>query len=362
MSIPKFLGKPERFGARSERRNAPWRGLALVVPCLFLAPNLTFAGGDPPMSYLSGDGPVAVVPLMWGLLGISIAVVVIIAALVFTGTLKRRSGAEFKPGSQVPVEYAGHGLRWIFIGVGVSTVVLFAALIWTLEVLADINAPSTAPTVTLRITGYQWWWKVEYLNKAAPYRTIITANEIHIPSGEPIRIELLGGDVIHSFWVPKLAGKTDTIPGQRNVMWLEAKKPGRYRGQCTEYCGHQHAHMALFVIAEPRKQFDAWYDAQLKPASTPSSPQAIDGERTLVYKCGVCHMVRGTAAGGTVAPDLTHLMSRSTIAAGTLPNTIAGLSGWIANPQAVKPGNHMPVLFLSGPELQNLRTYLITLK
>ena len=145
-------------------------------------------------------------------------------------------------------------------------------------------------------------------------------------------------------------------------MWLEATKPGRYRGQCTEYCGHQHAHMAVFAIAQPPDQFKAWYQAQLRPAPAPNSGKAIAGERLFVYRCGSCHTVRGTGAGGTVAPDLTHLMSRRTIAAGTLPNTIGSLSGWIANPQAIKPGNRMPVLYLSGPDLETLRSFLITLK
>lgn len=301
------------------------------------------------------------VPLTWGLLGISIAVVVIISILVFVGTLRRRDHAEARIGAQLPVAYEGNGLRWIYIGVGISSAALFAALIWTLVTLAAINGPPGPPKVQLRITGYQWWWKVEYLSND-PSRTLITANEIHIPVGEPVRIELLAGDVIHSFWIPKLAGKTDTIPGQRNVMWLEADKPGRYRGQCTEYCGHQHAHMAMFVIAESRSAFEHWWNDQLKPAPAPVSEKTRSGEKLFEYRCGVCHMVRGTQSGGAVAPDLTHLISRHTIAAGTLPTTIAALSGWIANPQAIKPGNHMPVLYLSGPELDNLRSFLVTLK
>ena len=280
---------------------------------------------------------------------------------MFVGTLRRRDHAEARIGAQLPVAYEGNGLRWIYIGVGISSAALFAALIWTLVTLAAINGPPGPPKVQLRITGYQWWWKVEYLSND-PSRTLITANEIHIPVGEPVRIELLAGDVIHSFWIPKLAGKTDTIPGQRNVMWLEADKPGRYRGQCTEYCGHQHAHMAMFVIAESRSAFEHWWNDQLKPAPAPVSEKTRSGEKLFEYRCGVCHMVRGTQSGGAVAPDLTHLISRHTIAAGTLPTTIAALSGWIANPQAIKPGNHMPVLYLSGPELDNLRSFLVTLK
>jgi cytochrome c oxidase subunit 2 len=158
-----------------------------------------------------------------------------------------------------------------------------------------------------------------------------------------------------------LTGKTDTIPGQVNETWLEAEKPGRYRGQCTEFCGWQHAHMALFVVAEPRAEFDKWYLDQLQPAAAPKG-EAVRGENRFVFRCGACHTVRGTEAGGTVAPDLTHLMSRATIAAGTLPNTVAYLSGWIANPQTIKPGNHMPDLYLSGPELQDIRSFLLTLK
>jgi cytochrome c oxidase subunit 2 len=217
--------------------------------------------------------------------------------------------------------------------------------------------------VTIEVTGQQWWWKARYLNESDPSAVLTTANEIHIPTGEPVRVKLIGADVIHSFWVPQLTGKTDAIPGQTNEMWLEAEKPGRYRGQCTEYCGWQHAHMAVFVIAEPRADFEKWLTAQLQPApSPPGGSEAARGEQLFVDHCGVCHKVLGTEAGGTVGPDLTHVMSRATIAAGTLPNTIGNLSGWIANPQTIKPGALMPNLYLSGPELQGIRSFLLTLK
>jgi cytochrome c oxidase subunit 2 len=228
-------------------------------------------------------------------------------------------------------------------------------------VLAAVNGPPRPAKVTIEVTGQQWWWKARYLSDDAS-QVFTTANEIHIPAGEPVRIKLIGGDVIHSFWVPPLSGKTDTIPGQVNETWLEAAKPGRYRGQCTEFCGWQHAHMALYVIAEPRPDFDNWRNAQLQPAAAPTTPEVTRGEHLFVFHCGACHMVRGTQAGGSVAPDLTHLMSRGTIAAGTLPNTIGDLSGWIANPQGIKPGARMPDLFLSGPELQDIRSFLLTLK
>ncbi|HEX7969078.1 MAG TPA: c-type cytochrome, partial [Stellaceae bacterium] len=182
----------------------------------------------------------------------------------------------------------------------------------------------------------------------------------------PVRIELRTDDVIHSFWIPALAGKTDTIAGQRNVTWLQADKPGIYRGQCTEYCGQQHAHMGLLAVADPPDAFAAWWGHQLEGPVMPRSEAQLSeirqGEAAFMRHCAVCHAVRGTPAGGRVGPDLSHLMERQTVAAGTLPNTIGYLSGWISNPQHIKPGNYMPTLTLSGPELNDIRTFLAALK
>ncbi|QAY96389.1 cytochrome c oxidase subunit II [Methylovirgula ligni] len=316
-----------------------------------------------PLSYLSGFGAKAypVTALTWGLLIISILVVVIVTALVFFGVLVRRAPRDATVRA-VAVQRSGEGLGWLGFGVGVSTIVLVISAIWTMEVLAKINAPpSGAMPLAIEITGQQWWWKARYLN-GDPSKILTTADEFHIPVGRPVRIQLIGADVIHSFWVPALTGKTETIPGQTNVTWLEADKPGRYRGQCTEYCGQQHAHMAFFVIAEPPSDFQRWLDAQLKPAATPSSPVLVNDQNIFVQRCGECHTVRGSMAGGSVAPDLTHLMSRETLAADTLPNTPGALAGWIADPQAQKPGTNMPDLYLSGPELTAVTTYLRTLQ
>jgi cytochrome c oxidase subunit 2 len=235
------------------------------------------------------------------------------------------------------------------------------ALVWTVSVLAAVSSPAGKPTVVIEITAAQWWWKARYLDPA-PSRSFTTANEIHIPVGQPVRIRLRSADVIHSFWVPALGGKTDTIPGQTNLTWLQANAPGTYRGQCTEFCGWQHAHMGLLVVAESPAEFRLWKDAQIRPAPPPASPQIASGRDTFEYRCGACHTVRGSKAGGSVAPDLTHLMSRTTLAAATLPHTIGSLSGWIANPQAIKPGARMPAMEVSGPELERIRTYLQTLK
>ncbi|HEY1300770.1 MAG TPA: cytochrome c oxidase subunit II, partial [Stellaceae bacterium] len=284
-----------------------------------------------PMSYLSGFGAKAypVVALTWGLIIVSAIVLLICTVLVVVGAWRRRvSPAADTPTiavALVPVRRGPSGQGWLSLAVGISFVVLLGSLVWTVVVLAAVTGPPREPKVTIEVTGQQWWWKARYINKDNPSATLTTANEIHIPTGEPVRIKLIGGDVIHSFWVPPLSGKTDTIPGQVNETWLEAENPGRYRGQCTEFCGWQHAHMALFVVAEPRPQFERWLEAQLRPAPTPKG-EAVRGEHRFVFRCGACHTVRGTEAGGTVAPDLTHLMSRATIAAGTLPNTVAYLS------------------------------------
>lgn len=314
-----------------------------------------------PLSYLHGFGIKAypVTALTWGLLIISIVVCVVITLLVLAAIFRRRHAASV-PAAAIPPERGAGGISWIVIGVGISTVALLGSLVWTVVVLAAINGPPTKPGLTLEVTGQQWWWKARYLSDDASH-TLTTANEFHIPIGVPVRVKLIGGDVIHSFWVPALSGKTDTIPGQTNITWIEADKPGRYEGQCTEYCGVEHGRMQFFVVAETPAEFHSWLDAQLKPAAAPVTPALARGEKEFVFRCGACHTIRGTKAGGAVAPDLTHLMSRKTIASGSLPNNVATLSGWIANPQALKPGTLMPTLYLSGPELTDIRSYLATL-
>jgi cytochrome c oxidase subunit 2 len=317
---------------------------------------------DKPLSYLHGFGAKAmpIVALTWGLIAISVVVVVIITALVVIGVSRRRVRNPNGLISAVPVTRSGSAIGWLYWGVGVSTLALFGSLIWTVVVLADVNGPATEPALTIEIAGHQWWWSARYLGDD-PSRVLTTANEIHVPVGRPVRVKLIGADVIHSFWVPALTGKTDTIPGQTNMTWIEADRPGRYMGQCTEYCGQQHAHMAFIVVAEPESDFDNWQRAQLLPAKAPEMPDTIRGEKSFEFHCGACHTVRGTAAGGTVAPDLTHLMSRQTLAAGAIPNTVGNLAGWIANPQAVKPGTLMPTLYLAGSELSDIDAYLKTL-
>jgi len=319
------------------------------------------------LSYMTAFGPknYAVVTLLYGVIVISLVVVTIIGILVLAGSLIR--GVRVAPAAiaTVQVERRGSGLPFVYTAVAISFLVLLASAVWNYVVLAHIAGPPANAAMTIRVTGHQWWWEIAYADKDVS-RTFTTANEIRIPIGKPIRIELGTVDVIHSFWVPALTGKMDMIPGQRNVTWMQADKPGVYRGQCTEYCGQQHAHMGFIVLAQSPTEFETWRNHQLEPPRSPTSEEGIrhlaTAQSAFMRHCAVCHTVRGTAANGKVGPDLSHLMQRQTIAAATLPNSIGALSGWISNPQHIKPGNLMPTLDISAADLNGIRDFLQTLK
>jgi cytochrome c oxidase subunit II len=214
----------------------------------------------------------------------------------------------------------------------------------------------------LKIVGHQWWWEVRY-EADNPHQSFVTANEIRIPTGQPVKVELESADVIHSFWVPSLTGKMDLITGQKNELQFTAKNAGVYRGQCAEFCGLQHAHMAFAVIALPPDEFERWRDHQNRSADSPVDPLGKQGEALFRARgCALCHNISGTLAGGQLGPDLTHIGSRTTIAAGTLPNNPATMGAWISDPQHVKPGNLMPKMPLQSHELIAILHYLEQLK
>ena len=253
--------------------------------------------------------------------------------------------------------------RTVTAGVLVSVAILFVLLVSSFLVgRAIYTRPDKSTALTIEVNGHQWWWDVRYSNPN-PSQIVTTANEIHIPVGRPITFRLSSMDVIHSFWVPNLHGKMDMIPGRTVETWLQADRPGVYRGQCAEYCGHQHAHMALTIIAESDEQFGAWYQSQLQSAPAPATESQINGQKVFLSKpCVMCHRIQGTDAGGKLGPDLTHVASRQTIAAGTLHNTREHLAQWIVNSQSVKPGNRMPPIPLSGDDLNSLLDYVQSLK
>lgn len=316
-----------------------------------------------PLNYLEAAGQRAQItlPLTWLTLIISIVVCVVIASLLWLATRRARTSGGAAETRAVEVTHGANGLRWITVGLSLSALPLFVTLIWTMVALAKVSGPPANTQLTMDVTGRQWWWDVRY-DDAEADRTFTTANEIHIPVGVPVLVRLHGADVIHSFWVPQLSGKTDTIPGQTNLTWLQASQPGRYRGQCTEYCGAQHAHMSFEVVAEPAADFQRWREHQLQPAPEPQTPQQQRGMQLVEYRCGLCHGVRGTTAGAVTAPDLTHLMSRRTIASGTLVNGVGTLGGWIEGAQQLKPGTLMPNQNLTADQLSDTLAYLETLQ
>jgi cytochrome c oxidase subunit II len=246
--------------------------------------------------------------------------------------------------------------------IALMTIGLFGlALTSFLTDRALVRAADT-PQVTLKITAHQWWWEIEYTDPE-PSRRVRTANEIHLPAGESVHLELTSDDVIHSFWVPNLHGKRDMIPGRPAQFRLQPLRAGIYRGQCAEFCGLQHAHMALDIVVESRRDFDAWYERQLATPPPASESQATRGQEVFMASaCNLCHAIAGTDASASFGPDLSHFASRRSIAAGTLPNDPGNLRRWLENPQRVKPGNRMPVVSLGREDIDALVAYLGTLQ
>lgn len=250
------------------------------------------------------------------------------------------------------------GLGLVFPAVALTVIFFFG-----LSVQAERAWPDgKVPALTATITGEQWWWRVVY--EGPDGASIASANELRIPVGDSVRLNLETADVIHSFWVPNLAGKLDMIPGRTNVMTLTGTKPGTYRGQCAEYCGGAHALMSFHVVALPPDEFEAWLTAEAKPATAPASPELERGARVFAeIGCGACHTVRGTDADGTIGPDLTHVGGRLSLAAATLPNDAEAFARWIRDNQHIKPENKMPAYdILSENELTLLARYLESLE
>jgi len=246
-------------------------------------------------------------------------------------------------------------------GAGVTIVALLGLLTASVATGHAIGTFGNAK-LEIQVTGHQWWWEVTYPHAEAD-KIIRTANEIHIPTGTPILVRVATRDVIHSLWMPNLHGKRDLIPGRVNKFWIEADRPGVFRGQCAEYCGMQHANMALVVVAESPADFDRWEQHQRTPAPDPKTAEQLRGRQAfLSLPCVNCHAITGTDAYATLGPDLTHLATRTTLAAGTLINNKGNLSGWILNAPAIKPGNQMPANVLDAQQLNDVVAYLESLR
>jgi cytochrome c oxidase subunit 2 len=293
----------------------------------------------------------------WVCAGVYVITIVFIAVAVFRG----RGNAEPEVS-----DAREHSLKIGVTAASVLTVVILFALL-----VASVATGSAVGTfgrddprqLEIGVTGHQWWWEVKYPNALNPSAQITDANEIHIPIHTKVLLRLQTADVVHSLWIPNLHGKRDLVPGRVNKIWIEAGQPGVYRAQCAEFCGLQHAHMALVVFAQKPEDFARWQASAARGAVTPATASAVRGQQVFLgAPCGKCHNVVGVDAYGTIGPDLTHIASRRTLGAGTLMNNRGNLAGWISNAPAIKPGVLMPPNVMSAGELQDLLAYLETLK
>ena len=325
---------------------------------LLLLMGVTGCAGSPSALTPHGEEATSIASLSWLMFAIAGIVLLIISALLWMSFQRSRVPKEQKDLYANDRTY----LRNVIVGGAIAPIIILLIVMGLglrIENASSLRKNGAERGVDIEVIGHQWWWEVRYSNQK-----FATANEIHIPVGQPVTLHVTSADVIHSFWVPELHGKIDMIPGQTNTITLEADRAGTYRGQCAEFCGAQHAHMAFLVIAEPVDQFKAWLDDQNASSPQPKegSVEQVGQQAFLGSACVYCHTIVGTNASGNLGPDLTHLATRKTIGSDLLPNTPGNLAGWILNSQTVKPGNHMPPMDLNGEQVQALLVYLATLK
>jgi cytochrome c oxidase subunit II len=298
--------------------------------------------------------------LFWWMMGGAwVGLALIVALLLLSWKRRSRRGIGRDAGGDKP----GERPAWyVVVGAGIAMPIVVLSTLFIVSdlfVIRTTQAPARSTTrLTVKVLAHQWWWEVRY-----PASGAVTANEIHIPVRTPVRLEVRTADVIHSFWVPELNRKIDTVPGKTNAIELNADRPGRYRGQCAEFCGLQHAHMSMYVFVDSTASFRRWLARQAQPAAPPEGPLAQQGLQVFTNgSCSACHAIRGTSARSDVGPDLTHVADRTTLGAVTVPNRERELTNWITHSQRFKPGNQMPNIDLDGTRLRAAVAYLQGLK
>jgi cytochrome c oxidase subunit II len=318
-----------------------------------LLAGLVLFGCEGPQSALDPKGPLArqvfnLSTVMF--VGGGLIFVLVLTALV--GALVARRAEE------VPRPERGKG-RVVLVATATTVLLLVALLVYDFYVHRAIASPQGRGKATIEVVGHQWWWEVNYLDEQTGGVSARTANELHIPVGRRVLVNLKTRDVIHSFWVPHLQGKMDMIPGRTNQIALHAEQEGVYRGQCAEFCGLQHAKMSFYVVAESPERFRTWLERQREPAVMPDSEETRRGQEVfLTASCALCHAIRGTQAMASAGPDLTHFASRRSLGAATLPSNRGNLGGWILDPAHLKPGVFMTPSPLDGRSLNALLHYL----
>jgi cytochrome c oxidase subunit 2 len=319
---------------------------------------VALSGCSGTQSALNPAGPqaAAIASVTWWFFGVCLVAYGLTMAALVVALVRRR-----RPDDDAP-ETSRRLSRVIAGAVTVTVATLVVLVIFSVSAGRGLTAPSGPGAITIDVIGHQWWWEFQYHDVSANER-VNAPNELHLPVGVPIALRATSRDVIHSFWVPNLHGKRDLFPGFVTHTWIQADRPGVYRGQCAEFCGHQHAHMAFEVVVEPMNAFLRGLQQQRRGALQPSTDAARRGhDRFMAGACVMCHTIRGTSAGSRVGPDLTHLASRRMLAAGTLPMTRDALTRWLENSQAFKPGNRMPPHLVPREQLPELVAYLETLQ
>jgi cytochrome c oxidase subunit II len=333
------------------RSGARWWRLAPLAALV----SASGCGEAPVVLQPASRGANEILALTWIIFGIAAVVFFLVTGLLLYSAWRYHAAAD----APTPPQIAGN-VPLEVVWTAVPILILIGVLVLTVRTLREVIRPedAAASTAHVRVVGHQWWWEFQYVGQQ-----VTTANEAHVPVGETVEFQLESDNVIHSFWVPQLFGKTDVIPGHHNLIYLHADAPGVYRGQCAEFCGLQHANMRLLIVAEPPDQFAAWVRAQQAAAPPPVGSAAQAGQRTFEQQaCSGCHTVQGTAAQGKVGPDLTHVASRRELGAGALPVDADHLAQWLRDPQAVKPGNDMPNLNLAPTQIDDLVAYLSQLQ
>jgi cytochrome c oxidase subunit 2 len=337
----------------------------------------SLSGGAPDQHSLIAGGPhaEAIARLFWIYLALlSLVALLVIGSVALAIWRRRARAAPFDPPALSASELEGEPpalalrqldplletrrRRKVIASTGATLLALFVLLAESVSTSNALEALSSGAQLEVQVTGKQWWWQIRYLDRSAA-KTFSTANELHIPVGRGVRLQLSAADVIHSFWAPNLNGKRDLIPGHDNTLVLKADRPGRYRAQCAEFCGGAHAQMALWVVAEPAADFASWCAQQRTSAAEPATDLAREGRSVFLRtQCPSCHAIGGTDAQSHIGPDLTHFASRLGLAAASFPNRRGYLAGWIVGAQAMKPASHMPNLMLEPHELQALVAFL----
>ena len=301
--------------------------------------------------------------LAWFIIAVSAITYVLVLAATAVAMRRARARRTSDELADTRPETERRLTRTVGIATAATTLILLIFVAATARTGRAIAWPiGSEQPLTVEVTGHQWWWQFRYRD-TVPSNWLTTSNELHIPVGRPVRVILLSNDVIHSFWVPELHGKQDLIPGHRNTTWLRADRPGVWKARCAEFCGIQHAKMAFDVVAESPARFNQWYVSQLASPQAPNDSSTVHGQSVFMQRtCIMCHSISGTPAGSSVGPELTHIASRPSIAAGSLANTRDNMRRWILNPQLIKPGVRMPPNPLSPADMNALLDYLETLK